>query len=161
MIILFHLLLLDWEMDAYIGRSTQLIAILLLCCMAGHIIASNPESSDLDCPYKPLPDSLDTLSGLGFDGEVHLHDQFYTEYVRGQSKSITFTISQPSAFRFYVEPHYVDIDVWLFNTTGQQAVVVVCSLLFLSLNYFSFSYFLSIIFLSFSIAFSISSSLLP
>lgn len=95
--------------------------------MAGHIIASNPESNDLDCPYKPLPDSLDTLSGLGFDGEVHLHDQFYTEYVRGQSKSITFTISQPSAFRFYVEPHYVDIDVWLFNTTGQQAVVVVCS----------------------------------
>jgi hypothetical protein len=92
------------------------LRLAVLCGIIGSLLASAPVTSNPACPYEPLPDTLDTLSGLGFNGELHILGQYYTEFVRGQSKLITFTVKEESAFRMYVEPHYVDIDLWLFDS---------------------------------------------
>jgi hypothetical protein len=89
---------------------------LLLFCICSALAAA-PVSSDRDCPYEPLPTSLDTLSGLGFNGELHVHNEYYAQYTRGQNHAITFTLTQESAFRIYIEPHTVDIDIWLYKDT--------------------------------------------
>jgi hypothetical protein len=98
------------------------VLLLLGLCSALLAAAVPPVSSDPDCPYEPLPDSLDTLSGLGFNGELNIHSQYYTPFVRGQNHAITFTLTQPSAFRIYIEPHYVDIDIWLYKDSTSIAV---------------------------------------
>jgi hypothetical protein len=94
------------------------LRFLLLCSLCSLLLAAStapPLSSNLDCPFEPLPDTLDTLSGVGFNGELHLHNEYYTPFTRGQNHPITFTITEPSQFRIYVEPHSVDIDIWLYN----------------------------------------------
>lgn len=65
--------------------------------------------------------------GLGVNGELYIHGEYYTDYVRGKNHSIDFTLSETSDVRVYVEPHYFDVDIWIFqNKTG----MAVCTFLF-------------------------------
>jgi hypothetical protein len=107
------------------------LRVLLLFGLCSTLLAAVvlPVSSDPDCPYEYLPDSLDTLSGLGFNGELNIHNEYYTPFVRGQNHAITFTLTQPSAFRIYIEPHYVDIDIWLYKDSTSIAVCFLFHLL--------------------------------
>ncbi len=103
-----------------------LLTSLLLClvCFSGLLqAASIPLSSDEDCPYEPLPDSLDNLAGVGFAGELHSHSNYIANYT-GLSHDTFFTLSQQSEFKIYIEHSSVDIDIWLYNAaTGNQITV--------------------------------------
>ncbi|KAN0043380.1 hypothetical protein ACTA71_011032 [Dictyostelium dimigraforme] len=79
-------------------------------------------TSDSYCPYQALPDSFNDLNFLGFDGEFHIHETFYYNFKNFQ-KSITFTLTQKSAFRIYTAPHVVDIDLWLYNKSDPTKAV--------------------------------------
>lgn len=110
------------------------LRVLLLFALCSALLGAAPVSSDLACPYEPLPDTLDTLSGLGFNGELYFHNEYYTPFVRGQNHAITFTLTQPSAFRIYIEPHSVDIDIWLYKDATSIAVCFYL-LLFMCIDY--------------------------
>lgn len=120
---------------AYTGSCLLLLSLLILALRAA------PITSDENCPYEPLPDSLDTYGALGFNGELHLHNQYYTKYNRGQSKTITFTIKEQSTFRLYVEPHYVDIDLWLYDANNNALAVCIPPTLFIAAIYCFFLFF--------------------
>ncbi|KAM9960930.1 hypothetical protein ACTFIW_010090 [Dictyostelium discoideum] len=79
-------------------------------------------TSDTYCPYQALPDTLNDLNFLGFDGEFHIHETFYYNFKNFQ-KSISFTLLQKSAFRIYTAPHVVDIDLWLYNKSDSSKAV--------------------------------------
>ena len=123
--------------------------LILLCSLFFALLTALPSTSNLGCPFEPLPLSLDTLAGLwvacmryihkcllsigvGVDGEVHLHNEYFTDYTRGKNHSITFTLNETSDVRVYVEPHYFDIDVWIFQNKTAMAVCT-CLLFFTSL----------------------------
>ncbi len=100
------------------------LRLLCLACLCGVLLAVPiPLSSDEDCPYEPLPDSLDNLAGVGFDGELHSHTIYIANYT-GMNHDTYFTISQPSEFKIYIDHSTVDIDIWLYNNaTGNQITV--------------------------------------
>jgi len=71
-------------------------------------------SEDICANVERLPKSLDSVAYLGSNGEVHLFGQYFLN-TSIQRQSLTFTIKQPSIFRVYLSPHYVDIDLVLFK----------------------------------------------
>ncbi|KAK5576095.1 hypothetical protein RB653_007233 [Dictyostelium firmibasis] len=79
-------------------------------------------TSDSYCPYQALPDTLNDLNFLGFNGEFHIHETFYYNFKNFQ-KSMAFTLSQKSAFRIYTAPHVVDIDLWLYNKSDSTKAI--------------------------------------
>lgn len=93
--------------------------LLLLCSWVVLSLASLPFSSDADCPLEPLPSSFNSLSYLGFNNEFHILREFYVEELSGVGKTrvINFNLTETSAFRFYIEPHYVDLDILLQNSS--------------------------------------------
>lgn len=71
------------------------------------------------CKYEELPDSLNSISYLDFNDELHIHDEFYIN-TREYEKIINFTIRQSSAFRIYTAPHEMDADLYLYAANGTQ-----------------------------------------
>jgi hypothetical protein len=69
------------------------------------------------CRFEELPNTFDSLSYLGFNGEFHLQGEFRANFSE-ITHNINFTLTQPSVVRFYVAPHAVDVDLWLFNRTS-------------------------------------------
>jgi hypothetical protein len=61
-----------------------------------------------------IPDSLDSIAFLGYNGEVHLHGDYYID-TDNMKHDMYFTITQDSVLRAYTEPHWVDIDMYLYK----------------------------------------------
>jgi len=74
------------------------------------------------CTAPLLPANLDNFEYLGFNGKVHIQDNFYID-IASASHTTTFTITQPSLFRVYTEPHRVDVDLWLYTTNSKGELV--------------------------------------
>lgn len=73
----------------------------------------------ITCNYEPFPHSLNTISYLNLTQEFHIHGQYLfnmsTYYFISR-----FSLTQESLFRFYVAPHDVDVDLWLYDgDTGE------------------------------------------
>lgn len=75
-----------------------------------------PESSDSStrCSAQLLPRHLDTVAHLGYNDEVRLQGYFYID-VAHQEHSMYFKLAEDSLFRIYAQPHWVDIDLWLYR----------------------------------------------
>ncbi|KYQ93296.1 hypothetical protein DLAC_05961 [Tieghemostelium lacteum] len=84
--------------------------------------AQNSITSDADCPYQPLPSDFNGINYLGFNQEFHFLNTFYYEF-KQFTKDIYFNVTVPSAFRFYVAPSVVDVDVWLYDVQSSKALV--------------------------------------
>ncbi|EGC36415.1 hypothetical protein DICPUDRAFT_54646 [Dictyostelium purpureum] len=96
--------------------------ILYIVCLWAIVSASPVDvvtgrTSSESCPYQALPTTLDDLNFLGFNGDFHIHETYYYDFSSFQ-KSISFTLKEESAFRVYVAPHIVDIDLWLYQGSG-------------------------------------------
>jgi hypothetical protein len=61
-----------------------------------------------------LPKSLDSISYLGFNKEVHISGQYFANF-SVNTHEFTFTLQSTSLFRIYVAPHDVDVDLWLYR----------------------------------------------
>jgi hypothetical protein len=84
-----------------------------------------------------LPKSLDSVGFLGYNGHVHLSDDYFIDYVNLKHETY-FSLQNNSYLRVYLEPHKIDIDVWLYSvdedgntvkaidygiTTGQEEII--------------------------------------
>eukprot|EP01119_Soliformovum_irregulare_P024045 TRINITY_DN853_c0_g1_i1.p1 TRINITY_DN853_c0_g1~~TRINITY_DN853_c0_g1_i1.p1 ORF type:complete len:3439 (+),score=826.93 TRINITY_DN853_c0_g1_i1:91-10407(+) len=98
----------------YSSRLWVLFSWAIILCLA----QDQPYYDDVTCHYQQIPDTLDSLSFLGEDNEFHFHQEFYADTSTQLNKLINFTLSQDSQFRVYVAPHQVDVDLWLYNSSG-------------------------------------------
>jgi hypothetical protein len=75
-----------------------------------------PDSSQRSdtCTAPLLPGSLDTVGYLGYNGALHLRDDYFIDFENFQHNTF-FSLSQNSVLRVYTEPHKVDIDIWLYR----------------------------------------------
>ncbi|EGG18641.1 hypothetical protein DFA_04136 [Cavenderia fasciculata] len=97
-------------------RSIQPLGyLLLIASIISVVLGAAPVTTDKSCPYQPLPTSFDSYNYLGFNQDFHIQDTFYYDFL-SFIKDITFNITVPSAFRFYVAPHTVDVDIWLYHS---------------------------------------------
>jgi hypothetical protein len=86
------------------------------------LLIQGQTSSTIDtCQYQEIPSSFDSISYLGFDNEFHFNGQFKTNFSEVIHK-INFTLAQESLVRFYVAPHAVDVDLWLYNQSSAIAI---------------------------------------
>jgi hypothetical protein len=70
-----------------------------------------------------LPKTLDSISYLGFDGELHFQGRYAVDF-DSFIHDIHFEVKEESAVRFYVAPHEVDIDLWLYPTGSSHYIQV-------------------------------------
>ena len=67
---------------------------------------------DARCKAPLLPDTFNGISYLATTDSFHLQDSYFLDLQAG-GHAITFQVSTPSVFRFYVEEHWVDVDLVL------------------------------------------------
>eukprot|EP01116_Phalansterium_solitarium_P020047 TRINITY_DN57_c0_g1_i6.p1 TRINITY_DN57_c0_g1~~TRINITY_DN57_c0_g1_i6.p1 ORF type:complete len:3361 (+),score=947.88 TRINITY_DN57_c0_g1_i6:1118-11200(+) len=93
-----------------------------LCFLLAHLfsVLYICRGQPINCPFEPLPTTLNSIAYLGFNGETHLQGEYFVNFST-YSQYIPFTVASLSAFRVYVAPHEVDVDIWLFNSTGAVA----------------------------------------
>eukprot|EP01133_Synstelium_polycarpum_P007915 gene7915-9294_t len=118
-------------MNRYSKHTQQCLlgAVVLLSLIASSFVANADSSltSDETCPYQPIPSTFDSITYLGFNQEFHFQNTFYNDF-KQFTKEINFTLTQQSLFRFYVAPHVVDVDLWLYkNDPGQPKTLIVNS----------------------------------
>eukprot|EP01104_Vermistella_antarctica_P009829 TRINITY_DN2573_c0_g2_i1.p1 TRINITY_DN2573_c0_g2~~TRINITY_DN2573_c0_g2_i1.p1 ORF type:complete len:3323 (+),score=759.25 TRINITY_DN2573_c0_g2_i1:349-9969(+) len=97
-------------------------------CAAGYAgypsCAPTGESQDksVDCHVALFPATLDDPAYLGNDGTTHFQGDYYLD-LDHMSHETVFTLNHDSLFRVYSEPHWVDIDIWLYEVDSQGSVV--------------------------------------
>lgn len=84
-------------------------------------VPSDDEES-ANCGLSLLPASLNGPGFLGFDGSCHLSGRYFLD-VPARRHPVKFTLSAPSVFRVYVEPHKVDVDISLHFDAGDGTPV--------------------------------------
>lgn len=70
-------------------------------------------SSDCDV-FEALPTDLNEAF-LRFDQQVHVSGTFFIDYKSSRTHNITFDLKSTSHVRFYVAPHAIDIDIFLYR----------------------------------------------
>ncbi len=81
-----------------------------------------------DCDiYESLPTDLN-MSFLRFDQQVHASGTFLVDYKASRSRNVTFDLKTPSHVRFYVAPHDIDIDLFLYQMNSSVTTMVFFSL---------------------------------
>lgn len=75
------------------------------------------------CSAPLLPTTFDEIAYLGFNQQMHIQAEYYID-VDHSSHEITFSLTQESVFRLYAEPHWVDVDVWLYRIDGTRQTVI-------------------------------------
>eukprot|EP01104_Vermistella_antarctica_P016314 TRINITY_DN5531_c0_g3_i1.p1 TRINITY_DN5531_c0_g3~~TRINITY_DN5531_c0_g3_i1.p1 ORF type:complete len:2899 (+),score=777.51 TRINITY_DN5531_c0_g3_i1:457-8697(+) len=98
--------------DAYTGDHCGL-------CAAGYsgtpcVATGEDEDKSIECHATLFPSTLDDPAYLGNDGHTHFQGNFYVDLVH-RSHTTLFTLEHDSLFRIYSEPHWVDIDIWLYE----------------------------------------------
>jgi hypothetical protein len=85
---------------------------------AGSLAASSASSlipaPSTECPYEPLPLSLNSLMGLGIMGEIHNWDQYY---IGALYHAISFSLSNASNFIMYLESS-VSAEIWISDSSN-------------------------------------------
>jgi len=78
------------------------------------------ESKPTHCTAPLFPKSLNTPAYLNYNQSVELSGFYYID-VKHRRDDIDFELTQDSLIRIYVEPHLVDIDLWLgiVDSTGR------------------------------------------
>eukprot|EP01125_Pyxidicula_operculata_P010688 TRINITY_DN351_c0_g2_i3.p1 TRINITY_DN351_c0_g2~~TRINITY_DN351_c0_g2_i3.p1 ORF type:complete len:2844 (-),score=811.49 TRINITY_DN351_c0_g2_i3:165-8696(-) len=71
------------------------------------------------CTAPLLPKDLDSTAYLGLTGSVHLQNDYYIDQDHS-THEMSFSLKTDSYFRVYVEPHDIDIDVWLWQMPDNQ-----------------------------------------
>lgn len=66
------------------------------------------------CTAPILPKTLNEITYLGYSGAVHLQGNYFID-VDNLFHETQFSLTQDSVFRLYVEPSWVDIDIWLYR----------------------------------------------
>ena len=66
------------------------------------------------CNAQLLPNSFDGPGYLADDGRLHIADEFFVDY-KHFNHFISFSLDRDSVIRAYIEPHLVDIDLWLYQ----------------------------------------------
>src|SRR5690242_11759105 len=92
------------------GSRLPVLALLLAVLLSG-------ARGDRCGLLEPLPTTFDTISYLGFDGELHLQGEYLVDF-QTFMHDITFEIKQESVVRFYTAKHEVDIDLWLYEVNN-------------------------------------------
>lgn len=68
-----------------------------------------------------LPATLNAVPFLQFGEHAHLQGLFK---IPSAAALIPFTLRQPSALRVFLQPHIVDIDLYLYNDTAGEHVII-------------------------------------
>lgn len=75
------------------------------------------------CNAPILPTTFDSIGYLGFNQQFHIQADYYID-IDHFTHEITFTLTQDSVFRLYAEPHWVDVDAWLYLMDGTRQIVI-------------------------------------
>jgi len=102
----------------YIFRK-ELIFLVILYLI--HTLHGQVDVNDINCQYERLPETLNSISYLDFNGEFHTHGEYFANF-SARDQRINFVLNQQSAFRIYVAAHDVDIDLWLYNTSSGYSI---------------------------------------
>lgn len=102
-------------------RGVALLLLLFLCnCVAQQTTQTFDTTS---CIHEPLPTSLNTISYLNFNKEFHAQGQYLID-INQFEEEIFFKLDVQSVVRFYIAPHEIDVDIWLYNYTSGAPVVL-------------------------------------
>lgn len=82
---------------------------------------SDDSQRNIRCKAPLLPTNLDIYAYLGYNGEVHLQNKYYVD-VDNHVHEMRFSLLEDSVFRAYTEPHWLDIDMWLFALTDSGEI---------------------------------------
>ncbi|GAM25559.1 hypothetical protein SAMD00019534_087340, partial [Acytostelium subglobosum LB1] len=109
----------------YISRATPTLLLMLLVLVGALINVAHSQyiTSDESCPFQPLPSTFDSITYLGYNQEMHIQNTYHYDY-KNVYKEITFTLQQKSAFRIYVAPMVVDVDVWLYDISSSTINII-------------------------------------
>lgn len=79
-----------------------------------------------DCALLELlpTDLTDSISFVQPDGQAHFQGEFFVDFQRENHHNITFDLKFNTTFRFYVAPHEIDIDLWLYPIGGRNSIAV-------------------------------------
>jgi len=115
------LTMLRWPLNTYL----LLLYFSLLLIEPGILQQTKQPNSDggdphHKCSFEELPTHLNSLAYLTLDEEVHLHGE-YRVNISEWEKQTYFELQRESVFRVYVAPHASDVDLWLYNITGEEA----------------------------------------
>lgn len=66
------------------------------------------------CTAPLIPSSLDTEAYLGYNHAMHIQGNYYID-TDNLKHETTFTLYDNSLLRLYVEPHWIDVDLWLYS----------------------------------------------
>eukprot|EP01091_Cochliopodium_minus_P008899 TRINITY_DN2090_c0_g1_i1.p1 TRINITY_DN2090_c0_g1~~TRINITY_DN2090_c0_g1_i1.p1 ORF type:complete len:3438 (-),score=854.08 TRINITY_DN2090_c0_g1_i1:40-10353(-) len=76
------------------------------------------------CDAKLIPTSFDGPGYLADDGRLHIFDDYYIDY-QHYKHDIFFSLSKDSLIRIYIEPHVIDIDLWLYQLREDNTIASV------------------------------------
>ena len=79
-----------------------------------------------DCALLELlpTDLTDSISFIQPDGQAHFQGEFFVVFQKENHHNITFDLKFNTTFRFYVAPHEIDIDLWLYPIDSKIAIAV-------------------------------------
>eukprot|EP01088_Endostelium_zonatum_P015123 TRINITY_DN357_c0_g1_i1.p1 TRINITY_DN357_c0_g1~~TRINITY_DN357_c0_g1_i1.p1 ORF type:complete len:3611 (-),score=673.24 TRINITY_DN357_c0_g1_i1:72-10904(-) len=111
------------------SRVSEISSEMPKCIVYGFMLDLEPISSRSllhKCgEYLPLTQTLSSVLALGVSNTIHIQNLFLIpDKVKNYfitSEYSAFTVSTPSQFRIYSEPHQVDVDFHLYE--GEEAVV--------------------------------------
>jgi hypothetical protein len=128
------------------GNCTDLVGYPTCTCLAGYVdegtgycngcqigyvmqddgtcaTSNDPFDEGFLCDSQLIPASLDGSAYLSSGNTMHLEGEFYVD-PRGTSTWTNFTLTEASVMRLYVEPHWVDIDFYLWMSTGTSMKMI-------------------------------------
>ena len=104
-------------------KGPGLIVVVLFASLIAFVCAAPNVCTFNDRP-ESLPVNLDSISYLGLEKEFHTHGEYYVNFTAG-SHDMNFTLTEESALRIYVAPHYSwDIDLYLYSASSPNYLAV-------------------------------------
>lgn len=105
------------------ARAGALVLLALLGLIVG-AHASTPLQADCALLELLPTDLTESISFIQPDGQAHFQGSFFVDFQKENHHNITFDLKFNTTFRFYVAPHEIDIDLWLYPIGESRAIGV-------------------------------------
>jgi len=106
------------------AKTTVLVVVLALALIACQVEAMMDRDA-CDLPF--LPTSFNSVAFLEFNDEMHINQAFRIN-ASSTSQMIDFELRHDSAIRFYVAPHRIDFDLYLYTDESPSTPVLTSGL---------------------------------
>ena len=105
-------------------KTTVLAVVLALALFACQVEAMMDRDA---CDLPSLPTSFNSVAFLEFNDEMHINQAFRIN-ASSTSQMIDFELRHDSAIRFYVAPHRIDVDLYLYTDESPSTPVLTSGL---------------------------------